>query len=119
MVCGEKSVPFAYFSFFKGGISENSDKIKIGKGVFATNKQNKCSNSYIFATLWCKPLIFQTYIIRSNIIHSLKYQRFTTFGCKDIEIRKSEFATKSYFFRPAINVPKVMRVITKNCVRSV
>ena len=29
--------------------------------------------TYIFATLWCKPLIFQTYIIWSNYLHSLKY----------------------------------------------
>ena len=29
--------------------------------------------TYIFATLWCKSLIFQIYIIWSNSIHSLKY----------------------------------------------
>ena len=27
----------------------------------------------------------------------MKYQRFTTFGCKDIEVRKSEFVTKTKF----------------------
>ena len=34
--------------------------------------------------------------IRSNNI-SLKYQRFTTLGSKDIEIRKSEFVAKTQF----------------------
>ena len=36
----------------------------------------------IFATWWCKPLIFQTYIIWNNIIHSLKYLRSMILGCK-------------------------------------
>ena len=30
-------------------------------------------------------------------MNSLKYQRSTTFGCKDIEIRKSEFVVKTQF----------------------
>jgi len=34
--------------------------------------------------------------VRSNNI-SLKYQRFTTLGSKDIGIRKSEFVAKSQF----------------------
>ena len=29
--------------------------------------------TYIFAALWCKPLIFQTYIMWSISFHSLKY----------------------------------------------
>ena len=33
----------------------------------------------------------------SNIIHSLKYQRSTTSGCKDIGIGKSEFLAKTHF----------------------
>ena len=42
-----------------------------------------------------QPLIFQTmnYVGSNNL--SLKYQRFTTLGVKDIGIRKSEFVTKN------------------------
>ena len=59
-------------------------------------KFNFC-NPYIFATWLYKPLIFQTHIIWSNSIHSLKFQRSTTLGCSDIEIRKSEFVAKAQF----------------------
>ena len=30
-------------------------------------------------------------------MHSLKYQRSTTLGCKDVRIKKSEFAAKTQF----------------------
>ena len=40
------------------------------------------------------PLIDQTLIIESSIIHRLKYLRSTTLGCKNIGIRKSEFVAK-------------------------
>ena len=53
-------------------------------------------NRHIFSTGWCKPLIFQTIIIWSKMIHSLKYLRSPTFKCKDIG-RKSEFVTKTQF----------------------
>ena len=36
----------------------------------------------ISATGWCKTLIFQTQIMWSTRIHSLKYLRSTTLGCK-------------------------------------
>jgi len=55
----------------------------------------KSSDSNIFAILWCKPLIFQTKIILSISINSLKYLRSTTLGYKDIEIKKSEFVAKT------------------------
>ena len=52
----------------------------------------KFSNSFIFATGWCKLLIFQTWIIWVNRVHSLKYLSSTTMVCKDIGIyRKLEF----------------------------
>ena len=57
----------------------------------------KRSRPYIFATWWRKPLIFQTSTIWSNRIHSVKYVRSTTLGCKDTRIRKSEFVTKTQF----------------------
>ena len=44
-----------------------------------------------------KPLIFQAEMILSNRIHNLVYLRSTTLGCKDIEIRKSEFVVKTQF----------------------
>ena len=60
------------------------------------------SNWYTFATWWCWPLIFQTIIIWSKIVHSLKYLRSPTLKCKDIGIRKSEFVTKTQFLYPYV-----------------
>ena len=57
----------------------------------------KLSNSYFFATWWCRPSIFQTKTILSNTIDSLKYLRSTTLGGTDIGIRKSEFVAKTQF----------------------
>ena len=44
------------------------------------------SNLYIFETQCHKPLIFQTYIIWSNISHSLKCQWFTILDSKDLRL---------------------------------
>ena len=57
----------------------------------------KYLNLNIFRTRCCKPLIFQTLIIWSNRIHSLKYLRSATFCSKDIVIRKSKFVAKTQF----------------------
>ena len=57
----------------------------------------KYLNLNIFRTRCCKPLIFQTQIIWSNRINSLKYLRSATFGSKDKVIRKSEFVAKTQF----------------------
>ena len=54
-------------------------------------------NHYIFRIQCRKPLIFQTYIIWSNRIHSLKYLRSTTLESKDIGFRKAEFVAKTQF----------------------
>ena len=54
-------------------------------------------NPYIFGTQCRKSLIFQTYIILSNRIHSLKYLRSTTLESKDIGFRKAEFVAKTQF----------------------
>ena len=62
----------------------------------------KYLNLNIFRTRCCKPLIFQTQIIWSNKIHSLKYLRSATFGSKDIVIRKFEFVAKTQFLRRLI-----------------
>ena len=43
-------------------------------------------------------LIFQTKIIWSNIIQSLKYLRPTTPGCKDIGIKRLAFVAKTQLF---------------------
>ena len=37
------------------------------------------------------------HIMWANIIYSLKYLRSMTLGCKDIEIKKPEFVTKTKF----------------------
>jgi len=57
--------------------------------------QTQTSTTYIFAIRLCKPVIFQTLIILSNTINSLKYQRFTRLGCIDKGIRISEFVAKT------------------------
>ena len=55
------------------------------------------SNPYIYGFQRRRPLTFQTMTsFRSNSI-SLKYQRFTTLGSKNIGIRKSEFVAKTQF----------------------
>ena len=53
-----------------------------------------CSNPYIFSIQCSRPYIFQTmnYAISNP---SLKYQRFTSSGCRDIGIRKFEFVAKT------------------------
>ena len=56
----------------------------------------------IVKELSCKPLIFQTQIIWSNRIHSLKYLRSATFGSEDIVIRKLEIVAKTQFLFPVI-----------------
>ena len=55
------------------------------------------SNFNIVATQCGRPLIFQTMnSVRSNNV-SLKYQRFTSSGCKDIGFTKTEFVAKTQF----------------------
>ena len=55
------------------------------------------SNFNIIATQCSKPLIFQTMnAVRSNNV-SLKNQRFTSSGYKDIRITKIEFVAKTQF----------------------
>jgi len=52
-------------------------------------------NFYICATRCCRPLIFQTmHSVRSNSL-SLKYQRFTSLSCKDIDKKSSVCGKKS------------------------
>ena len=61
---------------------------------------------HIFAAWWCKPLIFQNWIIKSNKIHSLKYLRAMTLGCKDMGIRKfklNSFNFLSCFFLSTVS----------------
>ena len=55
------------------------------------------SNHFIFLTWWFTLLIFQTLIIWSHRILSLKYLRSKTQGCKDIGFRTSEFVAKTRF----------------------
>ena len=55
------------------------------------------ANTDIFATRCCRPLIFQTmFFVRSNNL-SLKYQRFTPLGYKDIGLRTFKFVAKTQF----------------------
>ena len=55
------------------------------------------SNPYIFKPQFCRPLIFQTMnCVRSDNL-SLKNQRCTQTGCKDIGILNFEFVAKTQF----------------------
>ena len=55
------------------------------------------SNSYNLANRFPRPLIFQTINSGSPNSLSLKYQRFTPSGCKDIGVRKCKFVAKTQF----------------------
>ena len=95
--------------------SKQFDIILKGKELSLCHKL-KFSNPYIFAILKCISLIFQTQIISSNIIHSLKYLRSTTISCKDIGIRKSEFVAKTQFLSAfSIHLVFLVRENTKYC----
>ena len=43
--------------------------------------------------------------VRSDNL-SLKYQSFTTLGCKDVGVRKFEFVAKTQFLRYLLQFPK-------------
>ena len=75
---------------------QNSSLYGKGKGIESKHKP-KFSNSPIFATRWCKLLIFQTLTICSNRIHSWTYERFHE---RYREIRISNLVTKTpdYFY---------------------
>ena len=60
----------------------------IGRKEMCNDHKVDFSNSYIFRTWWCKPLIFQAFTFLSNIIYSLKYQSSTTPSYRDKGIRK-------------------------------
>ena len=80
----------------------------------------KSSNPNIFSAWWCKALIFQTLIILSISINSLKYLRSSTLGYKDIEIRKSEFVAKIQFLSgSAKNILWLLTLFTKHVYRRV
>ena len=53
-------------------------------GIMSLSHKLKFYNHFIFATWWCKPLKFQTWL------YDLKDCITLTLGCKDIGIRKSE-----------------------------
>ena len=83
---------------------ENSEELwewshffdNITRGIMSSHKL-WFSNPYIFATHWRRPWIFPTMnYIRSNNL-SLKWQRFTPSGWKDIWIRQFKFVSKTQF----------------------
>ena len=76
-----------------------SKVLKLKTDIHSSKELSLCHklwiyNPYIFRTQCRKSFIFQTYIIWSNRIHSLKYQRSTTLESKDIGFRKEEFCGK-------------------------
>ena len=89
----KKLILLLMFSWFIKSTRRKTSKHK-SKELSLCHKL-KSSGHNIFATWWCKPLIFQILIILSLSINSLKYLRSTKLGYKDIEIRKSEFVAKT------------------------
>ena len=67
--------------------------------IFAENKIPNFATNSIFLTFltFFTLLIFQTLVIWSHRILSLKYLRSNTQGCKDIGFRTSEFVAKTRF----------------------
>ena len=79
-----------YFSYYKNYWEEQ----KCFKGI---EFLPQTSNFNTIATQCRRSLIFQTMnAIRSNNV-SLKYQRLTPLGCKDIGFTKTEFVAKTQF----------------------
>ena len=64
-------------------------------------------NSYNLATRFSRPLIFQTINYGRSNSQSLKYQRFTPSGCKDIGIRKCKFVAKTQFLWEKIEMKNI------------
>jgi len=64
--------------------------------VFATNSDFLIV-IYNLATRFPRPLIFQNINSGRSKSLSLKYQRFTPSGCKDIGVRKCKFVAKTQF----------------------
>ena len=82
-------------SWHRYKISKGSNLLFVDSGLLSGKELSFChklwfSNSYNFATRFPKPLIFQTF----NSV-SLKYQRFTSSGSKDIWVKKCEFVAKT------------------------
>ena len=99
------------FLMFDLWFSPKKDYIKRQKFTEQVKELSFChklkfSNPYIYGTWCCRLLIFQTKIIWCNRIHSLKYIRYTTLGCRNIGIRKSEFVSKTQFllYTPCIYI---------------
>ena len=68
---------------------------------------------------WCRgPLIFQTMnSVRSNS-NSMKNQRFTPLGCKNIGVRKCNFVAKTQFLCH-LNMNLLNMVFLKSCLKIV
>ena len=75
-----------------------STKKKLQKELSFCHKL-RFSYSYNLATCFPRPLIFQTINSGRSSSLSLKYQRFTPSGCKDIGVRKYKFVAKTQFLR--------------------
>ena len=68
---------------------------EIGRKELSLWHKLNFSNPYICGTWCCRLLIFQTKIIWCNKIHSMKYLRSTSLGCKDIGIKILQFVAKT------------------------
>ena len=110
--------------FLRGQSYEILKKMGLIHSAFLTKEMSFCHklkfvHLYIFAIQCRRPFIFQTInYVRSNGL-SLKYQRFTSSGWKDIGFSKFEFVAKTQFLLAIICViylymiKKTLMIITK------
>ena len=71
------------------------------------------SNSYNLVTHFPKPLIFKTINSGRPNSLSLKYQRFTPSGCKDIGIRKFKFVANQFLYKLLLWSNDILMVLIK------
>ena len=89
----------------------------LNKGIESLPQQLWFANPYIFATQGRISKIFQTLnYVKINKL-SLKYQRFTPSGCKDIKIKKFEFDAKNQFLYPMLPLIKAQGFPQQNFSR--
>ena len=110
--------------FLRGQSYEILKKMGLIHSAFLTKEMSFCHklkfvHLYIFAIQCRRPFIFQTInYVRSNGL-SLKYQRFTSSGWKDIGFSKFEFVAKTQFLLAIICViylymiKQTLMIITK------
>ena len=86
----------------------------MGLKELSFSQKLKFTNSYIFATFY----ILNSHNFIEFRIHSLKYQRCTTFDCKDSAVRKLEFVAKTSYLFSTVRSASELNKMVQVCLRS-